>query len=76
MAFEPPLPVRVVYDAGLFPQDPAGEWALLDEAPGFTEMAARTPGAVQAFDFNGDGAVDLLARIDRASGEIVELAAD
>ncbi|MEJ2384867.1 MAG: FG-GAP-like repeat-containing protein, partial [Xanthomonadales bacterium] len=63
--FAPPRPIRVVYDADLFPQDPVGEWALLDDAPGFAEVTARTPNAVQAFDFNGDGAVDLLARIDR-----------
>ena len=65
VGFEAARPLVVDYSADLFPEDVNGQWFLKDGAVGFSEVIERTPDAVQVFDYNGDGNVDLLARVDR-----------
>ncbi|MEE4217033.1 MAG: RHS repeat-associated core domain-containing protein [Xanthomonadales bacterium] len=66
VGFESPTPLVVDYSADLFPEDVNRQWFLKNGAPGFREVIDRSPDAVQVFDYNGDGNVDLLARVDRS----------
>ena len=63
--FEPPRNLTVQYDASLFPVDPLGRWYVEDAPAGLSGVIERAPTGAQVFDYNGDGMVDLLARVTR-----------
>lgn len=64
--FDAPRVLSVDYDPSLFPDGPTAEgWRLNPDPPRFLDVVTRSAAGATPVDFNGDGRVDLLARIGR-----------
>jgi RHS repeat-associated protein len=65
--FDAPQAITVQYSSALFPAGPTlGEWQRDYDAPVFREILARSPDGAIPFDYDGDGRVDLLARVSQS----------
>jgi RHS repeat-associated protein len=66
VGFEPYRALRIELTSALFPAGPtSGGWTRDDEAPQFVNANPASAVGAQPFDFNGDGRVDLVARLSR-----------
>jgi YD repeat-containing protein len=63
VGFEPAVVLGVSLSSNLFPEQSAGGWYKDVEAPHFDNQSAITAAFARPFDYNGDGAVDLLVRL-------------
>ncbi len=65
VGFEAPQLITISSSASLFPVQSAGGWQIVDEQPHFYAQAGNSAKFSQPFDYNGDGAVDLLVRLSQ-----------
>ncbi|MEE8339534.1 MAG: putative Ig domain-containing protein, partial [Xanthomonadales bacterium] len=65
VGFESAQVITIASSANLFPEQSTGGWRIVDEQPHFYGQAGNSAKFAQPFDYNGDGAVDLLVRLSQ-----------
>lgn len=65
VGFAPAETLRVTVESGLFPEQSSDGWVLDTEAPRFDAAGAGSAGMARPFDYDGDGAVDMLVRMSQ-----------
>ena len=63
VGFEAAQLITISSSADLFPEQSTGGWQIVDEQPHFYDQVGNTAKFARPFDYNGDGAVDLLVRL-------------
>ncbi len=63
VGFEAAQLITISSSVNLFPEQSTGGWRIVDEQPHFYDQAGNSAKFAQPFDYNGDGAVDLLVRL-------------
>ncbi len=63
VGFEAAQLITINFSADLFPEQSTGGWRIVDEQPHFYNQAGKSANFARPFDYNGDGAVDLLVRL-------------